>query len=143
MKIYCCCAQKSSLSALFKDERKKAEVVMDRVSKIGFSGSTWNQPKNGFKRRGEKDFFRFLPYLLLCGRFSEPSAHSTLKNLQIFQKFGKNDENPCSTCPRLKPISPSHIQNRKNEFRVGTRSITIKNSPIWPFLFLRPFREQP
>ena len=65
---------------------------MDWVHEIGFSGTCRNQLKNGFKGKLKKVFFlqifAIMNYLMIFQSFAEPSVCSTLKNDQIWQKFG-------------------------------------------------------
>ena len=88
-------------------------LVMDRVPKIGFSG-TRNQPKNGFKRQVKQGYSSFSSKFF--GIFDDFSKFYSIFGTLYFEssnKYGKNsaknEEKPCSTCPlNGKPISPWH-----------------------------------
>ena len=114
------------------------ELVTNLVPEIGFS-HTRNWQKNRFKAIGWKNgFLQFLSnFHHTVWWFFKGWQHLQPAPLSEIVKYAKNlannEEKPCSTC--LKPISPSHFQNRKPEFRVRDPSLKMQAIPFYLFCY--------
>ena len=65
-------------------------VLVERVPQIWFSGTSQNHLENKLNKDFLHFFVKFLPYLMIFQSSAAPSAHSTLKNHQIWQTMMKN-----------------------------------------------------